>query len=498
MMATSYMSVQDPATLIKRRIANTLDPTASPASDPVAPISGTATTNDAADFQQPLQVKTSAPNVPMMGVPTQAPAETPPVETPPWPSPRTPVGIPRADPSQPIPPAAPLLQAPAVQPTQAIQPAAPVAPITQSGFGGGTADLQTSAPSEPQRPAQTSSTNSLTANPNPDTGDAPAIDAIKGFYQKYLGRDASLDEAMNWLSGNYGYGKGAADLSKFEDAIKNSPEAQAYAKAHGQSGSADFPYGTPPPGFDPKWLTDGTAKYYAPGEHGPGEPALIGTPQGYYVQNADGSWGNLVPRGPESPAAPSAGAAPAAAGTGGSSGGSDAYNAYLDMLRQQYNDAAARRAALQDLIMKKLGEASAPVNENDLAISQPLAAARDEVQRSQDAERTALAERLYAQGGGSLQSGELGQAIQQSAERNAGGLSQLRAGLITQQYQAKQQELETLLSQALASGDTQSAQLLQGEIAALNAAVSREGMGISLAEFLANLNQNVVNAGAGA
>jgi hypothetical protein len=144
--------------------------------------------------------------------------------------------------------------------------------------------------------------------------------------------------------------------------------------------------------------------------------------------------------------------------------------------------------------MQHLKDAGTPVNESDPNIAAPLSAARDEAQRAQDAERTALAERMYAQGGGSLQSGALGQAIQQSAERNAGGLSSLRAGLVSQAYTQKAQQLQSDLQLALANGDTQSAQLLQAQIAGLSAAVQREGIGTSLAEFLASLNQNTALA----
>lgn len=194
----------------------------------------------------------------------------------------------------------------------------------------------------------------------------------------------------------------------------------------------------------------------------------------------------------ESPAGGGAPAAPAAPSANDT--------AFADYLKQLMGDRAASQAQrdqVRAMIMDRLGKAGQPVNESDLQIAQPFSAANDAVQRSQQTERTALAERMYAQGQGGLQSGALGQAIQQSAERNAGGLSQLKAGLITQQYQQKQQEMQSLLQMALASGDTQSAQLLQAQIAALNGQINREGMGISLAEFLANLNKSTVAAGAG-
>ena len=239
------------------------------------------------------------------------------------------------------------------------------------------------------------------------------------------------------------------------------------------SGFADWQY----------WQDKGPSTYarLAADIAGTGTDNPQGTP-GQGSWSASGAGGNGGAGGP--------GGAP------GSGSGSDPFSQYLAQLEAQQAAQQAQQQQLRDYIMQQLQAAGQPVDESQPQIAQPLSAAQDAIQRSQDAEKTALAEHLYAQGSGGLQSGELGQQIQQSAEQNATGLSQLRAGLITQQYAAQQQKMETLLQQALASGDTQSAQLLQAQIAALNAAVSREGLGINLSEFLANLNQNAVNTGA--
>lgn len=148
---------------------------------------------------------------------------------------------------------------------------------------------------------------------------------------------------------------------------------------------------------------------------------------------------------------------------------------------------------LRDLIMAQIGDASQPVNEQDASITQPLSAARDEVSRSSDTERSQLAEALYAKGG--LNTDAVPRYLQQSSERNATGLSQLRAGLISSQLQQKQSKLQNLLSLALASGDAESARSVQMQIAAVQAELQRQGMGINLAEFSANLNQNAALAG---
>jgi hypothetical protein len=52
----------------------------------------------------------------------------------------------------------------------------------------------------------------------------PTYDQINALYQKYLGRDATQDEANGWINGSYG----ATDLAGIEAQIKGSGEAQAH------------------------------------------------------------------------------------------------------------------------------------------------------------------------------------------------------------------------------------------------------------------------------
>lgn len=185
----------------------------------------------------------------------------------------------------------------------------------------------------------------------------------------------------------------------------------------------------------------------------------------------------------------------AAASGGGQVGSSSGpFDAFLQQYQAQLAAEAAQKAQVREFLLARLKEASAPVNENDQNIAAPLQAARDETARSTDTERTALAERLYAQGGG-LNSNALTQGIQQSSERNAGQLSSLRASLISNEYNARRTQMTQLLQQALSSGNTDAAQQIQVQIAALNAALQREGLGANLAMFGANLNQQAALAG---
>ncbi len=148
---------------------------------------------------------------------------------------------------------------------------------------------------------------------------------------------------------------------------------------------------------------------------------------------------------------------------------------------------------LRALLMSRLQSAQAPVDENSPQIAAQVNAARDEGTRQSEQERTALAERLYAQGG--LNTNALTQQIQQSAEKNAANVGNLRGTLLMNAYNQKQQELENDLQLAFASGDAESARQIQTQIANLQATVQREGIGANLA--INSANQNAATVGAG-
>jgi hypothetical protein len=147
-------------------------------------------------------------------------------------------------------------------------------------------------------------------------------------------------------------------------------------------------------------------------------------------------------------------------------------------------------AEFRQALLDRLRDINSPLDEDAAHIREPLSAARNEASRVTDQERTALAERLYAQGG--LNTNALTQGIQQSSERNAIGLGGLRAQLITREYDARRADLKDLLAQATASGDNASARAIQKELAELEATLRREGIGADLAKYSAYLSQNAV------
>jgi hypothetical protein len=171
----------------------------------------------------------------------------------------------------------------------------------------------------------------------------------------------------------------------------------------------------------------------------------------------------------------------AAGGLGGVGGGTGASgNAYTDQVRA--------------MLMTRIKNNMAPVNEQDSGIKDAMDAARLEAGRASDQERRDLAERAYASG--DLGGDTIRQGIMQSAEKNAVGLGGMRAKLIAQEYQARRSDLNDAMQQALASGDAQMAREVQQALAQLDATVRREGLGVQMAQFAQGQNVNTVTKAA--
>lgn len=178
----------------------------------------------------------------------------------------------------------------------------------------------------------------------------------------------------------------------------------------------------------------------------------------------------------------SAGASPTTAQTFASVNSSTlADNPFLDQIRA--------------LIQQRLQSVSTPVDPNAPEISASLSAAQDQNARQSKLERSQLAERLYGQGQGALNTDALTRNIQQSNEKNATSQATLKSTLIMNEYNQKASELQNLLQLAVSSGDADSARMVQLQLAALQAQVQREGIGANLA-IAGQGNNNITVASA--
>lgn len=151
-------------------------------------------------------------------------------------------------------------------------------------------------------------------------------------------------------------------------------------------------------------------------------------------------------------------------------------------------------AEIRKKLMERLGQLEKPFDPNaDPSIQASMQGARLESDRSQEALRKALSERLYAQG--TVQGDQVRQGEQQSAERAAVGLGSMRAQLIQRELQSRREEAQGLLQQALSSGDAETARQIQLYMADLDARLRREGYGIQMAQYGQGQNTATVAAG---
>lgn len=131
---------------------------------------------------------------------------------------------------------------------------------------------------------------------------------------------------------------------------------------------------------------------------------------------------------------------------------------------------------VRSMLMQILNRSQQPIDPNSAEVKAPLEAANLEAQRGLDAERKALAERLYAEGGGSG-TNELQQGMQQAQERTATGLAGIRAQLLQRAQEQRQSQLQQALALAVQSGDAQAAREIQMEMARMSNALGQAELG---------------------
>jgi hypothetical protein len=170
---------------------------------------------------------------------------------------------------------------------------------------------------------------------------------------------------------------------------------------------------------------------------------------------------------------------PFAGSAGGGSLGVSATSPFTEQIRQ--------------LILHQIQNASQPVDGTDPVISSGVNAATLEGQRAAEQSRRVLAERLWAGGEGRIDQNAVNQGEQQTNERNATNVSNIRAQLTQQIYTQRRNELQQYLNMALQSGEAETARQIQMALAQLEAQIQREGLGVQLAGMSNSQNNNVVN-----
>jgi len=139
----------------------------------------------------------------------------------------------------------------------------------------------------------------------------------------------------------------------------------------------------------------------------------------------------------------------------------------------------AERTSLREILMGQLGALQAPVSADAPGVREVLAGQRLGLQRSAEAQRREAAERRAYEGYGpnSPQFAQDAERIQQQAgEAEARGAG----AVLLQELQGRRQTLQTLLSQALARGDSASARNIQAQLAAIQAQMQDAQFGANL------------------
>lgn len=150
-------------------------------------------------------------------------------------------------------------------------------------------------------------------------------------------------------------------------------------------------------------------------------------------------------------------------------------------------------SALRQMLMQRIQGLSGPFDPNtDPTVQTVFNAGKDATQRQLEQGRQQIAERLYAQG--DLNSGNLGEQVQQSQEAAALGLGQMKSQIVQSLYTQRRQELTDLYQMALASGDAQSARELQNKLALLDATVRREQLGAQMGQWAYQNNANTIGS----
>lgn len=189
-------------------------------------------------------------------------------------------------------------------------PAAPVDPVNPIYTVQGDPDGRVAVPRTGGSP-----TPPPTTTPTPTQYSASAIETLKGFYRKYLGREATEDEVNRWLSGQFGWGD-SGNLSGIERGISWSDEARRRAvtagtpptntpwqhdysafntqRAQDPSRSAKDAFALysnlapPPPFHDRAALRAWFNQYIAPGMNSLGHRIINVTDDGFEYENHEG------------------------------------------------------------------------------------------------------------------------------------------------------------------------------------------------------------------
>lgn len=149
-------------------------------------------------------------------------------------------------------------------------------------------------------------------------------------------------------------------------------------------------------------------------------------------------------------------------------------------------DTTAYNAKLRAFLLSNLGDLSTPTDETSPEIAPSLSAYRNQSTRDEQAFRDAAAERFYAKGEGGgegLSSGGFDTALTGGMEAAAANRSNFAGNLVWNASQMKRQQLQAMMQTAVNAGETDAAQQIQSQIAAMDASLRGRGLDQQNSQF---------------
>jgi hypothetical protein len=136
---------------------------------------------------------------------------------------------------------------------------------------------------------------------------------------------------------------------------------------------------------------------------------------------------------------------------------------------------------VRQMILQQLAGASQPVNPNDPNIRLPIDEAERRAEEVRRRRQSAMAERLTQKGIGD--SGAMDTEVRQGFEDMSQTISGVTAEIIGREMTRKRQELVSLLTTAMASGDAESARAVQMQLAMIDKQLREMGLSQQQGQF---------------
>jgi hypothetical protein len=194
-------------------------------------------------------------------------------------------------------------------------------------------------------------------------------------------------------------------------------------------------------------------------------------------------------------------------GTGASGGGSagaggmgadGSLQALLAILKERDARAYGQQEDFRKMLMSQLGSVMGPLDASSPGIRQVLDAQRFATDRGVTRQRRDLAERRAYDGSGGVGSGGYDTDIQRIQERATEQEAAGAAGVMHQELQNRRTEVSRLLTLAMSLGDSESARLLQGQLAGINSQLSQgnfyDDLGYRYNALTSNANSSALAA----